>query len=67
MDKQVSKATDFSTTASAIFCGILVHKSTFEKDVSQVSCPICLFRNEITLERLSNFFSNFAIVSPDSY
>ena len=36
MDKQVSKATDFSTTASAIFCGILVHKSTFEKDVSQV-------------------------------
>lgn len=36
MDKQVSKATDFSTTASAIFCGMLVHKSTFEKDVYQV-------------------------------
>lgn len=33
MDKQVGKATDFSTTASTVFCGILAQTSNFEKDV----------------------------------
>lgn len=67
MDTQAGKAIDCTTTASAVFCGTWAQTLNFEKNYEPGTYLIPLFGNEITLERLSNFFSNFAIVSPDSY